>query len=187
MAKKVWTPAARKAFAAKMKAARLAKRGRRKNPAKAKLRIAHITDYSRGGQGFTALVRGKRVIARYTNMADAKAAYQAARRRRKNPTKAEVKAAAAKIAKAAGRLAWRGAKLTGRVGKASAKAAAAEVKASICRTRAKNPKRRRRRFSVAFKSAGQWHHVVSFADLKTAKRMAHVVAKAYLRPVRVTA
>jgi hypothetical protein len=34
--KKVWTPAARAAFARKMKAARLAKRGRRKNPKESK-------------------------------------------------------------------------------------------------------------------------------------------------------
>lgn len=93
MAKKVWTAAARAAFARKMKAARAAKRRRT---------------------------------------------------RRKNPTKAEVKAAAGRIAKAAGKLAWRGAKLTGRTARASARAAAAEVKASICRVRAKNPKRRRR-------------------------------------------
>jgi hypothetical protein len=139
---KVWTPAARKAFAAKMKRARAAARGRRKNP-KAKLRIAHITDYSRGGQGFTALVRGKRVIGRYTNMADAQAAYKRARARRKNPTKDQVKAAAKKIAAGAAKLAWRGAKLTGRAGKAGAKAAAAEVKASICRPRAANPKRKK--------------------------------------------
>ena len=88
MAKKVWTAAARKAFAAKMKRARAAKRGRRKNP-----------------------------------------------------TKAQVKDAAARIGRAAAKLAWRGAKLTGRAGKAGAKAAAAEVKASICRVRKPNPKR----------------------------------------------
>jgi hypothetical protein len=91
--KKVWTPAARKAFALKMKRARAAK--------------------------------------------------GATRRRRKNPTKAEVKAAAKKIAKKAASLAWgatkRTARFTGRVGAAGARAAAAEVKASICRPRSKNP------------------------------------------------
>jgi hypothetical protein len=66
------------------------------------------------------------------------------RRRRKNPTKAQVKAAAGRIAKKAAALAWAGtkrtARFTGRVAGAGAKAAAAEVKASICRPRAKNPK-----------------------------------------------
>lgn len=102
MAKKVWTAAARKAFAAKMKAARLAKGGRR---------------------------------------------------RRKNPTKEQVKAAAKSIAKKAAALAWRGAKAAGRTtaraGKAAARSAAADVKASICRTRATNPKRRHRRRNPA--------------------------------------
>lgn len=100
MSKKVWTAAARKAFALKMKRARAAK-------------------------GTT-------------------------RRRRRNPTKAQVKEAAKKIAKKAASLAWAGTKRTarfgGRVAKAGAKAAAAEVKASICRPRAKNPK-------------GQWFEV----------------------------
>lgn len=109
MAKKVWTAAARAAFARKMKAARTAKAAGR--------------FIARKSTGYKYLIRP----------------------RRKNPTKAEVKAAAGKIARAAGKLAWRGAKLTGRVGKASAKAAAAEVKASICRVRAKNPKRIRAR------------------------------------------
>jgi hypothetical protein len=77
-------------------------------------------------------------------MKRARAAKGGRRKRRKNPTKAEVKAAAAKIAKAAGKLAWRGAKLTGRIGRESAKAAAREVKASICRTRTKNPKQKLR-------------------------------------------
>lgn len=67
------------------------------------------------------------------------------RRRRKNPTKEQVKSAAAKLAKRAGALAWAAtkstAKLGGRAAKAGAKAAAAEVKASICRQ--KNPKRRK--------------------------------------------
>lgn len=87
--KKVWTPAARAAFALKMKRARAAK--------------------------------------------------GTVRRRRKNPTKEQVKAAAKSIAKKAASLAWRGTKLTGRTAKAGAKAAAAEVKASICRPRSKNP------------------------------------------------
>jgi hypothetical protein len=140
--KKVWTPAARKAFALKMKAARLAKRGRR---------------------------------------------------RRKNPTKAQVKAAASRIAKAAGRLAWRGAKLTGRAGKAGARAAAAEIKASICRPRATNPKRRRqrnpsnaRRFYVQMRINGVWRHQGTLADLGDAKRIARVFADTYRsRAVRV--
>jgi hypothetical protein len=72
------------------------------------------------------------------------------RKRRKNPTKAEVKSAASRIAKAAAKMAWAGTKRTarfgGRVAKAGAKAAAAEVKASFCRPRAKNPK-------------GQWFEV----------------------------
>jgi hypothetical protein len=110
--KKVWTPAARAAFARKMKAARLAKR-----------KHGRVTTF--------------RKIKAY------RSAHGMARRR-KNPTKAEVKAAAAKIAKAAGKLAWRGAKLTGRIGRESAKAAAREVKASICRSRTKNPKHRRK-------------------------------------------
>ncbi|MGA9854251.1 MAG: hypothetical protein WBR29_03100 [Gammaproteobacteria bacterium] len=44
MAKKVWTPAARKAFAAKMKAARAAKRSRRANPGRARV---HTKKYDR--------------------------------------------------------------------------------------------------------------------------------------------
>ena len=63
--KKVWTPAARKAFALKMKRARAAAGGKY-------------------------------------------------RRRRKNPTKEQVKAAAKKIAKRAASLAWAGTKRTAR-------------------------------------------------------------------------
>lgn len=67
------------------------------------------------------------------------------RKRLRNPTKAQVKAAASKIAKRAAALAWAGtkrtARFTGRVAGAGARAAAAEVKASFCRPRAKNPKR----------------------------------------------
>jgi hypothetical protein len=116
--KKVWTPAMRAAFAAKMKRARALAKGKRTK--------ARRFDHARAPSGLSSSEK-----------------MRWHRKRRKNPTKAEVKAAAAKIAKAAGKLAWRGAKLTGRVGKASAKAAAAEVKASICRPRAKNPKRKK--------------------------------------------
>lgn len=70
---------------------------------------------------------------------------KAPRRRKRNPTKEQVKSAAAKLAKRAGALAWAAtkssAKFGGRVAKASAKAAAKEVKDSICRQ--KNPKRRK--------------------------------------------
>jgi hypothetical protein len=126
--KKVWTKAARAAFARKMKAARLAKRGRAR-----------------------------------------------VRKRSRNPTKAQVKAAASRIAKAAGRLAWRGAKLGGRMGKAGAKAAAAEVKASICRPRAANP---RMRFAVKAGNAKRFVTQMRFANAKDAMKFARLYAKA---------
>jgi hypothetical protein len=77
-------------------------------------------------------------------MKRARAAKGGHRKRRKNPTKAQVKAAASRITKKAAAMAWSGTKRTarfgGRVAGAGARAAAAEVKASICRPRGKNPK-----------------------------------------------
>ncbi len=99
MAKKVWTQAMRKAFAAKMKAARAAKGGKR--------------------------------------------------RRRRNPTKQQVKDAAKKMAKRAASLAWKTAKgsarVAGRAARAAGRSAAQDVKAAICRPRSQNPHRRKRR------------------------------------------
>jgi hypothetical protein len=103
------------------------------------------------------------------------------RRRRKNPTKAQVKAAAGRIAKKAAALAWAGtkrsARFAGRVGKASAKAAAAEVKASICRTRAKNPKNKG--FEVRMGSKKKRKLVWTAVTKADAIHVARVYAKAY--------
>jgi|SRR5271163_774845 len=120
--KKVWTPAARRAFALKMKRAREAKHHSRRHAVKRRM---------------ASMPRMPESYGRTINPR---------RRRRKNPTKEQVKAAAKSMAKKAAALAWAGtkrsARFAGRVGKAGAKAAAAEVKASICRPRGKNPKRK---------------------------------------------
>ena len=162
MAKKVWTAAARKAFAAKMKRARA--------------------------------IAGLKRVDKAFGQAKRRFKY----RRRKNPTKAEVKAAAAKIAKAAGKLAWRGAKLTGRIGRESAKAAAREVKASICRPRAANPKRGRVRtagagFSVlpGGDARGQFYAYLrgqglSAADARATANARYPKSRRRSKPKRVT-
>jgi hypothetical protein len=158
----------RKAFALKMKRARTAKGGRRRNPARgAREGEAWIVDAMVSYKGARQHPIVQTVMA--TDMASAKTNYIAhmrregyavgkllsvrrrdqsrARLRGKNPTKAQVKAAAGKLAKRAGALAWAATKGTARVAgksaKAAAKTAAAEVKESICRPRRKNPKRKK--------------------------------------------
>lgn len=183
--KKVWTPAARKAFALKMQRARAVKGGHRKRRgASPKLRVGQIVDW-KTGEGFMAVTRGKKILSRHSTMAEAQAAYKTRRRRRKNPTKAQVKAAAGRIAKKAAALAWAGTKRTarfgGRVAGAGAKAAAAEVKASICRTRAKNPKNKG--FQVRIGSARKRKLVWTAMTRADAIHVAKVYAKAYPRKV----
>jgi hypothetical protein len=204
MAKKIWTPAARKAFALKMARARAAKGGRRKrrkNP-RGSWKVDGIVSF-RGGAGHPIVQ-----VLTANSKASAIAAYRAwldkegytvqkiteverlagkygDRVRRKNPTKAQVKEAAKKIAKRAASLAWAGtkktARFTGRVAGAGAKAAAAEVKASICRPRAKNPKSKG--FEVRLGSKRKRKLVWTAMTRADAIHVARVYAKAYPRKV----
>ena len=201
MSKKVWTAAARKAFALKMKRARAERGGlrkRRKNPKErwivdamasfkgagmhpivqtvtASNRLGAITAYKDWlrPQGYTI---GKLIMVR---------PYDQSRTRAKNPTKEQVKAAAKKIAKRAASLAWAGtkrtARFTGRVAGAGAKAAAAEVKASICRPRAKNPVKKG--FEVRMGSKRKRKLVWTALTRADAIHVAKVYAKAYPRKV----
>lgn len=208
MSKKIWTPAARKAFALKMARARAAKGGRRKrrkNPG-SRHGEAWIVDAMASYKGGAHHPIVQTVMA--VSPATAKANYIAhmrregysvgklisvrrrdqsrARLRAKNPTKAQVKAAAGKIARKAAALAWAGtkrtARFTGRVAGAGAKAAAAEVKASICRPRAKNPKHVKW-FEVRMGSRKKRKLVWTAQSKKDAIFIAKTFAKAHPRKV----
>lgn len=183
---KVWTPAMRAAFAAKMKRARaVARGGRRKNPSRKypSYTLADLKKFVAEGKGNAVMeqeIKDRESGSSTVRVTPQILGGRVLLPRRKNPTKSEVKAAAARIGRAAAKLTWRGAKLTGRVGRESAKAAAREVRDSICRPRAKNPKRARPHMRFAVKAGSAKHFVTQmrFEWERDAVKFARVFAKA---------